>query len=64
MQEIGGIFVLLTGKATFKCTVWEDNDSCISAANYPKFTNRTKHIDIKYHHFKSCVSGVKILSLN
>ena len=61
MEEIGGIVGLLTRKPVFKCTVWEDNDSCIVVANSPKFTPRTKHIAIKYHHFRSFVSSGKIV---
>ena len=61
MQEIAGIFGLLTRKPVFKCTVREDNDSCITVANSPKFTPRTKHIAIKCHHFRSFVSSGKIV---
>jgi hypothetical protein len=31
--------------------VQEDNQSCIAMVENPKFTNRTKHIAFKYHHF-------------
>ena len=61
MEEIAGVFGLLTRKPVFKCTVWEDNDSCIVVAKSPKFTPRTKHIAIKYHHFRSYVSDGKIV---
>ena len=56
MKEIAGIFGLLTRKPVFRCTVWEDNESCITVAKSPKFTPRTKHIAIKYHHFRQFVS--------
>ena len=56
MKEIASMFGLLTRKPVFKCKVWEDNDSCITVAKAPKFTPRTKHIAIKYHHFRSFVS--------
>jgi hypothetical protein len=61
MQEIGDIFGLLPKKPVFKCTVWEDNNSCITVAKSPKFTPRTKHIAIKYHHFRSFVSEGRIV---
>ena len=61
MEEIASTFGLLTRKPVFKCTVWEDNDSCIVVARSPKFTPRTKHIAIKYHHFRSFVSDGKIV---
>ena len=61
MEEIASIFGLLNRKPVFKCTVYEDNDSCITVAKSPKFTPRTKHIAIKYHHFRSFVSAGKIV---
>ena len=35
--------------------VHEDNQSCIAIAENPKFTPRTKHIALKYHHFRKHV---------
>ena len=61
MQEISQTFGLINRKPVFKCTVWEDNDSCITVAKSPKFTPRTKHIAIKYHHFRSYVSDGSIV---
>ena len=61
MQEISGLFGIIPRKPVFKCTVWEDNDSCITVAQAPKFTPRTKHIAIKYHHFRSHVSKGSIV---
>ena len=56
MKEIADKFGLMTRKPVFRCTVWEDNESCITVAKSPKFTPRTKHIAIKYHHFRQFVS--------
>ena len=61
MQEIASIFGLLTKKPVFKCTVWEDSDSCITVANAPKFTPTTKHIAIKFHHFMRFLSNGSII---
>ena len=61
MQEIGDIFGLLTKKPEFKCTVWQDNNSCITVAKSSKYTPRTKHTAIKYHHFRSFVSDGRIV---
>jgi len=36
--------------------VWEDNRRCIKVAESPKFTPRTKHVALKYHHFRQFVS--------
>ena len=55
MKEVYKLFPVSQQKPIFNCTVWEDNDSCIKVANSPKFTPRTKHIAIKYHHFRQQV---------
>jgi len=57
MEEIDGVFKLYIDKLNFYCKVWEDNESCISMATKQKFTPRTKHIALKYHHFSSFVQG-------
>ena len=37
------------------CTIFEDNNSCIELVKYLKMRPRTKHIGLKYHHFRSKV---------
>ena len=37
------------------CTVFEDNESCIQISKSPRMRPRTKHIAIKYHHFRKGV---------
>ena len=54
--EVGNVFPLNNPKPKFHCKVFEDNRSCIRVAESPKFTPRTKHIAIKYHHFRKHVS--------
>ena len=61
MKETTILFGLLTGDPVLRCTVWEDNESCITVAKIPKFTPRTKHIAIKYHHFRRFVSDGTII---
>ena len=61
MQEISNLFGISNEKPVFRCTVYEDNESCIKVAKSPKFTPRTKHIAIKYHHFRSYVEKGTIL---
>ncbi len=56
MREIHDVFPLKERKPNFYCRVWEDNRSCIKVAESPKFTPRTKHIALKYHHFRQYVS--------
>ena len=45
------------------CKVWEDNNGTISLAQSQKFSPRTKHISIKYHHFREHVSK-RIISIH
>ena len=60
MVEVGYIFPLHNPKPEFHCKVIEDNNSCIIVTESPKFTPRTKHIAIKYHHFIKHVADKKI----
>ena len=57
MEEINEIYPLYIDKPNFLCKVFEDNQSCIKMAVAPKFTPRTKHIALKYHHFKAHVGN-------
>eukprot|EP00957_Ditylum_brightwellii_P099098 7547416-Ditylum_brightwellii.AAC.1 len=51
----GSINIDMDKKADVKCTVFEDNNGCIELAKCPRMSPRTKHIAIKYHHFRSKV---------
>ena len=42
-------------KPTIKCTAFEDNNGALLLATAPKLRPRTKHINLKYHHFRSMV---------
>jgi hypothetical protein len=53
VKEISCIFQLPEPVTDFCITVHEDNLSAIARAESLKFTPRTKHIAIKYHHFRS-----------
>jgi hypothetical protein len=55
MREMNVIFPLYLPKPKFVLKVQEDNQSCIAMTNNPKFTPCTKHIAIKYHHFRKYV---------
>ena len=61
MKETAGLFEILTRDPVFCCTVWEDNEIYITVAKRPKFTPRTKHTAIKYHHFRRFASDGKII---
>jgi hypothetical protein len=60
MEEINKVFPLMMNPPNFYCKVWEDNQSCITMETSQKFTPRTKHIALKYHHFKQYVESGKI----
>jgi hypothetical protein len=53
MQEAhdNGIPVLTTPPKIY-CKVFEDNAGAIEIAKVPKMRPRTKHLNIKYHHFR------------
>jgi hypothetical protein len=53
--EVNVVFEVNTDKPIMYCKVHEDNEACISMVQSPKFTPRTKHIALKYHHFRSFV---------
>ena len=59
MVEVGKDFPLHNPKPEFHCKLFEDNNSCIRAAESSKFTARIKHIVIKYHHFRKHVAEKK-----
>ena len=47
-------------KPNVKCTVFEDNNGALELAKAPKMRPRTKHIALKYHHFRYHVQEGKI----
>ena len=57
MEEINEVFPLLISKPNFVFKLHEDNQSCIKMATGTKFSPRTKHIALKYHHFISHVKS-------
>ncbi len=60
MKEINVIFPLYLPQPKFVIKVHEDNQSCIAMATNPKFSPRTKHIALKYHHFlEACHNSIE-----
>jgi len=47
-------------KPTVHCQVFEDNSGAIEIATMPKIRPRTKHINVKYHHFRDYVDQGEI----
>lgn len=60
MKELEGVLKMNASKPDFFCQVFEDNRSTISVATSKKFTPRTKHIALKYHHFRQYVNNKSI----
>jgi len=53
MQEANDHGVPLINEPTkIHCKVFEDNEGAIEIAKVPKMRPRTKHLNIKYHHFR------------
>ncbi|KAL7523656.1 hypothetical protein ACHAWF_003506 [Thalassiosira exigua] len=61
MKELTEVLPIISGKPNFVCKVHENNQSCIKMASSEKFSPRTKHITLKYHHFKWHVKIEEIL---
>jgi hypothetical protein len=60
LREINTVFPVHVSTPQFVCKVHEDNQSCITMATSQRFTPRTKHIALKYHHFRSHVKNGQI----
>jgi hypothetical protein len=68
LAEIGKRLSLEFAKTTMlHSTVFEDNNGALSLATAPKMTPRTKHIAVKYHHFRGHVGedkGIRIVKVD
>lgn len=51
----GAGFDMADGTPKVHCTVFEDNNGALEMARTPKLRPRTKHLNIKYHHFRQHV---------
>ena len=60
LKDINKIFPLFIPTPEIHCKTWEDNNGCIALAKNQKFSPRTKHIAIKYHHFREHVKNGSI----
>jgi Reverse transcriptase (RNA-dependent DNA polymerase) len=57
LQEMKGLKYNIGGtNPKVHCKVFEDNSGALEMAKVHKFRPRTKHINIKYHHFRSYVN--------
>ena len=56
LQEASkGLSIPMNKDAKLYSTVFEDNNGALSLATSPKLSPRTKHIAIKYHHFRESI---------
>jgi Reverse transcriptase (RNA-dependent DNA polymerase) len=61
LQEIKAIHPIINHAIpTVHCTAFDDNVGAIEMARCPKMRPRTKHLNIKYHHFRQAVAEGKI----
>lgn len=60
LQDLRTVFSIHKYIPCVKCKVFEDNQSAIAMSTSKKFTPRTKHIALKYHHFRKYVADGKI----
>ena len=65
-KEIDSVFGQETDTPEVHCTVFEDNNGALELATKPRYRPRTKHICIKYHHFREHVrkGNVKIKAID
>ena len=60
IKELALVLSIIIEKAKVHCTVFENNNSCIELVKCPRMRPRTKHIGLKYHHFRSKVKDEMI----
>jgi hypothetical protein len=62
IKELEGVgFAFKNEKPKVYCEAFEDNEGALEMARSPKMRPRTKHINIKYHHFRDAVSKGDII---
>jgi hypothetical protein len=54
--ELAATMKLQFGQAITHSTIFQDNKGCVELVQPPKMRPRNRHIAIKYHHFRSCVT--------
>jgi hypothetical protein len=57
LHELSAATKLIVGSTIAHSTVFEDNKGCVELAKAPKMRPRTRHIALKYHHFRSHVKN-------
>lgn len=57
LREVSAVMEIPECNKSMKCTVFEDNNGALEMAKTPKMRPRTKHIAIKYHHFRTYIQN-------
>ena len=57
LKELREVVLSETSAPTIHCTIFEDNKGCIDLVETPCMRPQTKHIALKYHHFRSFVKN-------
>ena len=60
MDELKELVPFYNPTPKIRCKLFEDNRSCIIVAESARLTPRTKHIAIKYHHFREFVKSGEV----
>jgi hypothetical protein len=60
LKEIGKSGVKVSAKADIHCKVFEDNSGALEMAKVHKYRPRTKHLNVKLHHFRSYVERKEV----
>ena len=62
LKELGKVIPIRGSDPILHCILFEDNKGCIDLVKAPRMRPRTKHIALKYHHFRRHVKD-KIISI-
>jgi hypothetical protein len=60
LKEIQKQGVQVVTEANIKCRVFEDNSGALEMAKVHKYRPRTKHLNVKLHHFRSYVEAEEV----
>ena len=60
LKELQPVISFMSTNPVLKCKIFEDNKGCFDLVTTPKIRPRTKHITMKYHHFRSFVQNKTI----
>ena len=66
LEQLEETLKIESKRPSVKCKVFEDNNGAIELAKTPNIRTLTKHIDLKYHHFREHVRKglIKIIPID